>query len=1028
MEYHIHNCCFFFLIISLLLLPWHIRSSSSSSPLIPFSNTSSCRRDQSLALLQFKASINHWPSYYHPKFASWKVTTDCCTLWDGVTCDDFGFVVGLDVSESFSDASIDSNSSLFNLHHLKALNLAGNSFLNFSFPTLIAKLCSLTYFNLSDSFNPGHIPSEISQLNNLTYLDLSYSFNDEEVVPLEFSKLTNLISLRLSGLTLESPIALRTLIYNFSSLEELYLDAATPITDCKRGGIAQDWFEAVASIRTSLRVLSMSYMGLSGPMGYSILYFSSLSQLYLSDNNITHFPQEMFQLPNLEILDLSWNHHLTLSSLDFPPNKQYALQQLIVEGINFPGRSLPHSIGNLNLLTKFDASYCHLTGPISSSLSKLSQLSQLEELDLGYNAFVGTLSSFAWSNLSSLRMLDLSWNQLTGTIPSSLSQLSQLEELDLGYNAFVGALSSFAWSNLSSLRKLDLSGNQLTGTIPSSLFSLPSLEIIDLCNNTLEGRIPSSFSKLSNLETLKLCSNNFHGMVDPRMFKNLKRLATIDLSDNILLSIDTSDLALSLPHLLEFVFSSCNLSEFPRFLKYQENPFELDLSNNQIQGKVPEWIWNKVIALFLANNSLVGFDDPVSNHSSSKLSTLNLSNNNFECSIPFFFGTFLSGISLSNNKFTGEIPSYFCNPRLGIVDFSKNQISGRIPPCLAELQYVYLHENKLQGSIPDTFRVGCSLRVLALRGNQLEGKLPRSLANCSSLQVLDVGDNQINDTFPFWLESLSHLQALLLRSNRFHGSIEQHQYHKRNSSFLRLHIIDLSSNNFKGRLPIEYFRLMNGFSLTFPLMIWNKGQELGYLPKQISYVNGIDLSSNQFSGEIPEVIGDLRSLNVLNLSHNGISGEIPSSFKNLRDLQSLDLSNNDLSGEIPSELASITFLSVLNVSCNHLVGRIPSGTQFDTFNGSSFEGNLGLCGSQLQIECHPKKNDNNGAPSIASQEDSNDTNFNWMFVVAGYGSGLINGFVIERYIFSRNMYYLEKIMNVFQGNRSLRTQRGRRRN
>ncbi|KAK9096161.1 hypothetical protein Sjap_021658 [Stephania japonica] len=541
-------------------------------------------------------------------------------------------------------------------------------------------------------------------------------------------------------------------------------------------------------------------------------------------------------------------------------------------------------------------------------------------------------------------------------------------------------------------------------------------------------------------------------MVDPRLFKNFKCLANIDLSDNILLSIDTSELALSLPHLVKSVFSSCNLSEFPRFWKYQENPFELDLSNNQIQGKVPEWIWNKVRILNLANNSLVGFEDPVSNHSSSNLRVLDLSHNNFEGSIPFFFGTSLLIISLSNNKFTGEIPSYFCNPRLAIVYFSKNQISGRIPPCLAELDSVYLHENKLQGSIPDTFQDGCRLRMLALRGNQLEGKLPRSLANCSRLQLLDVGDNQINDTFPFWLESLSHLQALRLRSNRFHGSIEQHQYHQPNSSFLLLHIIDLSSNNFKGRLPIEYFRLLKQMtvegstvdsiaidvitgveriSLMFPLMIRNKGQELGYLLTQIPYVNCIDLSSNQFSGEIPEVIGDLRSLNVLNFSHNGISGEIPSSFKNLRDLQSLDLSNNDLSGEIPSELASITFLSVLNVSCNHLVGRIPSGTQFDTFNGSSFEGNLGLCGSQLQIECDPKQNGNNGAPSISSQEDSSDTNFNWMFVVAGYGSGLIVGFVIERYIFSRNMYYLEKIMNMirfFQGNRSLRTQRGRRRN
>ena len=113
------------------------------------------------------------------------------------------------------------------------------------------------------------------------------------------------------------------------------------------------------------------------------------------------------------------------------------------------------------------------------------------------------------------------------------------------------------------------------------------------------------------------------------------------------------------------------------------------------------------------------------------------------------------------------------------------------------------------------------------------------------------------------------------------------------------------------------------------------------------FFRAIDMSSNRFVGEILDSIGDLKGLNMLNLSNKIFIEHIPSSLENLTKLESLDLSKNRLSGEIPLQLAQLTFLEWFNVSHNNLTSSIPHGKQFDTFENSSLEGNLGLCGNPL---------------------------------------------------------------------------------
>ncbi|KAK9107126.1 hypothetical protein Syun_023137 [Stephania yunnanensis] len=1013
---------------------------TTHSKLLPSSPPPLCRLDQSSALLQFQSSFSTYPNDdgTPSKLLSWKATTDCCTSWAGVTCDDFGLVIGLDASKSGLQGNIDSNNSLFNLQHLKELNLAYNDFESSPIPSAFVQLRrSLSHLNLSFSHFFGQIPLEFSHLSNLVSLDLSHN------------------------LVFDNTKALRALVSNFSSLKELYLDDTVNYTNTEP---VEDWFRVIASVpglRTTLRVLSMSINGFSGPMGASLLSISALSHLNVSQNNITgHFPPEIFQLTNLETLDLSENFYLTGSLPEFSSQQNYSLQEIILSGTKFSG-SIPQSIRKLVLLRKFHISQCNFSGMVPHSIWDVGQL---KFLDLVGNNLEGQIPS-SISKLSHLVELDLSRNNFFGPLPSLESSSRTITWIDLSSNKFAGPLpSSYASGGFSRLRILVLSNNLLNGTIPSSLFSLPCLQHIylgrnrfngeldydegflnsssplfriDLCDNKLEGRVPAWISKLSNLRELHLCSNNFHGMVDPRIFEGLNNLWSIDFSNNKMLSINTSEVVLSLPSLYELYFSSCNLSEFPRFLRHQEKPFDLDLSNNQIQGKIPKWILMNVRGLFLSNNSLVDFEDPSLNHSSSNLQAVDFSSNNFEGPIPLFLPASLNAISLSNNRFVGEIPSSFCNINLNYIDLSKNQIRGRIPTCLfrrtSKLEFVSLSENKLGGIILDNFGEDCSLTKLMLNKNQLEGPLPRSLAHCKRLQLLDLENNQINDTFPFWLESLDHLEVLTLRSNKFHGSIGLPR-RLNGSSAARLHIIDISSNDFTGRLPLEYFRSLKMMTMEnmevkkenlgrtrenllyyqYSVTVPNKGGMLEYGPILISILNVIDLSSNQFNRDIPELAGDFNSINVLNLSHNSLTGRIPSSLGNLNDIESLDLSSNDLSGEIPSTLTSLTFLSVFNVSHNHLIGRISSGHQFDAFPSSSFEGNIGLCGSQLQIECNPKKSDN----ATPYHENSDGNKFEWVFVLAGCGSGLIVGVVIEHFILSRNMFYIEKVMSIikfFQG-------------
>lgn len=337
------------------------------------------------------------------------------------------------------------------------------------------------------------------------------------------------------------------------------------------------------------------------------------------------------------------------------------------------------------------------------------------------------------ANLTTLTDLILMECQLYGEFTSIVPDLSFLNLLD---NFLSGAIPSSLF-RMPSLVKLILRGNKLTGPLHFENISSTELTYLDLGENMLTGPIPKSISKLRNLETLYLDSFKSSYFVKFDTFAELKKLNVLKLSGNTL-SIKSSITKFSFINLEYLLLSSCNVTEFPEFLKNLSGLKGLDLSKNKIAGEIPKWLFDldmsTLRSLDLSHNFLTGFEG--------QPSILPWEN--------------MGWLYLSSNMLQGSILKLICGlPSLHIIDLSYNNLSGPIPQCFKNLstalQVLNLGHNNLHGDIPSIN--ASQLHLLDLSYNQFQGHIPRSLANCLHLRLLNLANNHINDTFPFWLKS-----------------------------------------------------------------------------------------------------------------------------------------------------------------------------------------------------------------------------------------------------------------------------------
>ncbi|XP_059278725.1 receptor-like protein 9DC3 [Lycium ferocissimum] len=670
----------------------------------------------------------------------------------------------------------------------------------------------------------------------------------------------------------------------------------------------------------------------------------------------------LFQLSNLKRLDLSGNNFF--GSLISPKFGEFSsLTHLDLSDSGFSGL-IPSKISHLSKLYvlriwNFDP-YGLRLGPHNFELL-LKNLTQLRELDLTFVNISSTIPLNFSSFLTTLRLWD---TQLFGILPERVFHLSSLESLDLSSNPLLTVgFPTTKWNSSASLMELGLSGVNFTGRIPESFSYLTSLQMLSMSSSNLTGPFPKPIWNLTNIQWLDLRGNNLNGQIECLSCnQSWTQLKYLDFSSNSLTGLIPS-----------CIFSLPSLTN-------------LDLSNNSFSGKIQDFKSKTLYFVVLKHNQLEG---PIPK------SLLNQQS--------------LEYLLLSQNNLSGQIDSTICNLKtVKVLDLGSNNLEGSIPQCLGEmrdLQVLDVSNNSLSGTINTTFRIGNQLNTIKLEGNKLQGKVPPSLINCKSLEVLDLGNNELNDTFPNWLGALPYLQILRLRSNKLHGTIQASRNEK---LFAQLRIIDLSSNRFRGNLPVNLFenfeamKLIDektetpryvadeGFYYKCSLMITTKGSYREFVRVSTSNIV-IDLSRNRFGGHIPSIIGDLIGLRTLNLSHNGLEGVIPTSLQHLSVIESLDLSSNKIGGGIPQTLATLTFLAVLNLSHNHLVGCIPKGKQFDTFENSSYQGNDGLRGFPLSKDC----GGDDGVPQATTSveldqgEEGDSAIISWQAFLMGYGCGLI---------------------------------------
>ena len=249
-----------------------------------------------------------------------------------------------------------------------------------------------------------------------------------------------------------------------------------------------------------------------------------------------------------------------------------------------------------------------------------------------------------------------------GALPGELQKLSFLQELDLSFNSIQGTIPGEWFERVT----LPTEENE------ASTYFMPYFYLLDLSHNLLEGSIQSSLFTLPSLRFLYLSNNTLTGELPTTQF---------------------------------FTDSEKEPSQYLQ---------DIWLDNNSLEGALDSWLFllangRQLVAERNGFQSLPDFDLCCGGAIADSFQTLDLSRNSIAGTLPsaIFQGPSVTFIYLDNNLFSGALPNltYPASNSSLIID-------------------VWLHDNQLNGVIPDSFGADWQqLTELSLHNNNLEGAL-----------------------------------------------------------------------------------------------------------------------------------------------------------------------------------------------------------------------------------------------------------------------------------------------------------------
>ncbi|KAL3511920.1 hypothetical protein ACH5RR_024637 [Cinchona calisaya] len=766
----------------------------------------------------------------------------------------------------------------------------------------------------------------------------------------------------------------------------------------------RDWYLNMSTFLslTHLQALDLGYNDFQSEVEGcgQLASLENLESLNLDCNN---FNNEL-KLEKLQVLNFRGSQMKELLSIEV----MTSLKALSLSDIGINDSSILEGICSLRNLTELDLSYNQFSGYVPSCLSNLAAL---RFLDLSNNKFSGDIPAVVISRLMNLEYLSLSGNYFGGYFSfSSFANHSKLQAFKLipsSSDLHVDIEEDLAVPPPFQLRILHLSRcnlNKRTGRrIPSFLFNQKELEVVDLSSNKLAGEIPTWLTENNTqLKHLDLKNNSFTGSFLLNGSPNLN-LLWLDISNNMVSGKVPVNIGLLFPNLLGLNFSENSFEgNIPQSLGNLTTALSIDLSHNKFFGEVPDrittgWVHLEFLslshnnlqgyfpssfinvtclkALYLDNNCFNGSTSGELSYSGRELSVLDISSNELQGKIPAWIGniTSMSTLDMSKIFLEGTLPDDICKlQELSFLDLSQNQLSGPLPSCsnLRSLRFIHLHKNQIIGSLSSMFFRNFNLMSLDLRDNKLSGNIPQYIGEHKKFRILLLGGNNLLGLIPLHVCNLKNLTIMDLSRNKFFGPIPSclsnisfGRQHFDNDAFDNPDVLYTITSYILTDLSVDF--LGDDQFISIEVRYSPEQEEVGFTTKSrtesyagniLNFMSGLDLSSNQLTGEISSEFGGPSGIRSINLSHNFLQGSIPSNLSMLNQVESLDLSYNNFSGEIPLELAGLNFLSVFNVSYNTLSGRTPDKGQFANFDETNYKGNPGLCGPLLKRSCDPINN------------------------------------------------------------------------